>query len=97
MEQSIKQALQNELIGAIKNHELVLYYQPQIHLATSQVHALEALIRWQHPQKGLLMPDKFLSVAEESGLIVRIGEWVLDEACRQNIAWHEEGLPLVID
>ncbi|HET7732160.1 MAG TPA: EAL domain-containing protein [Usitatibacter sp.] len=73
---------------ALRRGELVLHYQPRMSVATGQLVGVEALIRWQHPRRGLLTPDKFIDVAEESGLIVAIGEWVLQTACAQIAAWH---------
>jgi diguanylate cyclase (GGDEF)-like protein len=79
--------LENELRKALDNHELVLHYQPIVDLRTGKVSGAEALIRWQHPARGLLAPGEFLTVAEESGLSLGIGTWVLDESCRQMRAW----------
>ena len=70
-----------------------MHYQPQIDLSSGAVIGAEALIRWQHPEFGLLPPGKFITLAEDSGLIVPIGEWALREACRQAMAWREQGLP----
>jgi diguanylate cyclase (GGDEF)-like protein len=82
-------ALENMLRKAIANDELVLHYQPLIALPTRTIVGAEALIRWQHPELGLLLPAHFISVAELSGLIIPIGEWVLNAACRQVKAWHK--------
>ena len=90
-----KLALQQELRDAIARKEFTLHYQPQIDLRSGRVFAVEALIRWQHPNLGLLSPLKFIPLAEESGLIVPLGDWVLHEACRQNKAWQDAGLPPV--
>jgi diguanylate cyclase (GGDEF)-like protein/PAS domain S-box-containing protein len=88
-----KLALQEELRTAIANSEFFLLYQPQVDLRTGSVFAVEALIRWRHPSLGIVSPDKFVPVAEETGLIVTIGDWVLHEACRQNKAWQIAGMP----
>ncbi|MFZ4551729.1 MAG: bifunctional diguanylate cyclase/phosphodiesterase [Aquabacterium sp.] len=80
---------------AIANREFVLHYQPQIDLRTRQISGAEALIRWQHPTDGLLSPIRFIDIAEQTGLIVDIGDWVLEEACRQAKAWQDSGLPPV--
>jgi diguanylate cyclase (GGDEF)-like protein/PAS domain S-box-containing protein len=87
--------LQEELRNAVTRSEFVLSYQPQVDLRTGHIFAVEALIRWQHPTQGVVSPVKFIPMAEESGLIVPIGDWVLREACRQNKAWQDAGLPLV--
>ena len=72
-----------------------MYYQPQIDLASGKVIGVEALIRWQHPQRGLLSPAHFIPVAEERSLILAIGEWVLREACRQSREWQQAGMALI--
>lgn len=76
---------------AVEHHELVLYYQPKVNLKTNQVTGMEALLRWHHPQNGLLGPHDFLHLAEDSSLIVDIGNWVLDTAIKQISAWHAAG------
>ena len=84
--------LESELYHALERNELELYYQPQVELITNSIVGAEALIRWNHPQRGSITPDKFIPLAEESGLIRPIGEWILDNACRQMQAWHDAGL-----
>jgi len=81
-----------ELRHAIERDELVLHFQPIVRMADGQVVGVEALVRWQHPQRGLLPPADFIDIAESSGLIVELGGWVLKAACRQLAAWAEQGL-----
>ncbi len=89
--------LQEELREAVTRSEFILHYQPQADLRTGKVFAVEALLRWNHPTQGLLAPLSFISLAEETGMIVPIGDWVLHEACRQNKAWQDAGLePMVV-
>ena len=85
--------LQSGLRDAIGRSEFFLLYQPQIDLRTGSIFGVEALIRWRHPQMGIVPPNIFIPIAEQNGLIVQIGDWVLHEACRQNKAWQEAGLP----
>jgi diguanylate cyclase (GGDEF)-like protein len=84
--------LEKELQEALKNDEFVLYYQPIVNSITSKIEGAEALIRWKHPIRGLIFPNDFISVAEESNLIIEIGNWVTKEAMRQVAAWYEAGL-----
>ena len=84
---------ENYLRLALRRDELVLHYQPRVSFATGRVTGVEALIRWQHPRRGLLSPDKFISVAEDSGLIMPIGEWVIETAFNQLAEWHKKGNP----
>jgi len=81
-------ALEEDLRRALAQNEFVLHYQPRVDLRSGEITGLEALVRWQHPEKGLLAPDIFISVAEETGLILPLGEWVLREACTQAKAWE---------
>ncbi len=87
--------VQSELRRAISGNQFVLHYQPQIDLATGQMIGVEALLRWQRPDHGLLHPASFMAVAEESGLIMPISEWVLTEACRQAVAWMRGPVPSI--
>lgn len=88
--------IQNDLKIALKNNEFILHYQPQINLADGNISGAEALIRWQHPQLGMIPPMSFISIAESSGLIIPIGEWVMGEACRQAVLWHNKGIKITI-
>ncbi|MDQ0058890.1 putative bifunctional diguanylate cyclase/phosphodiesterase [Paenibacillus harenae] len=85
--------LQHEMYRAIQRNEFILHYQPQYDLVTGSMVGVEALVRWKHPVKGMIPPGSFIPLAEESGMIVQIGDWVLEEACRQNKAWQDAGLP----
>ncbi|WP_417227848.1 putative bifunctional diguanylate cyclase/phosphodiesterase [Amphritea sp.] len=84
--------LETALHKALENNELLLHYQPKIDLRTRRVTSAEALVRWQHPEKGMISPVVFIPLAEESGLILDIGDWVLNEACRQAQEWESSGL-----
>jgi EAL domain-containing protein (putative c-di-GMP-specific phosphodiesterase class I) len=77
------------LYGALQREELMLYYQPQICCITKKIVGLEALLRWNNPELGFVPPDKFIPIAEQTGLIIPIGEWVLKTACKQAIAWQK--------
>jgi len=87
-----RQSLEGQLRYALERQELLLHYQPKINLQTGAVTSVEALVRWQHRKRGLLFPQQFLTIAEDSGMIVAIGQWVLREACRQTREWLEGGL-----
>lgn len=84
---------ESSLRRALENREFELHYQPRRELATDRITGVEALLRWRHPELGMVEPLEFLPLAEEIGLMVPIGRWVLETACRQNVAWQEEGLP----
>lgn len=86
--------MEHALRRAIGAGELRLHYQPVVDAGTGKLVALEALVRWQHPEKGLLYPDTFISLAEQAGLIIPLGRWVIEEACRQLAAWRTERSPL---
>ena len=86
-------AIRSELRQALAGGEFALHYQPQVDLASERVVGVEALLRWHSPKRGLMLPDEFIHIAEDSGLIVQIGDWVLQEACRQAVRWQQAGLP----
>jgi diguanylate cyclase (GGDEF)-like protein len=88
--------MRSNLKHALDRHEFVLHYQPQVDIQTGNIIGVEALIRWNHPKLGLLMPGSFIQIAEDSGLIVPIGEWALREACQQAVAWQKAGLPNMV-
>jgi two-component system CheB/CheR fusion protein len=86
-----KQALSSDLRHAVEHNELFLVYQPVVDMLSGDISGMEVLLRWQHPSLGLVSPVKFIPLAEESGLIISIGEWVLRSACRQLIDWQQQG------
>jgi predicted signal transduction protein with EAL and GGDEF domain len=85
-------SLETALRKALEREEFEVYFQPELDLASGRIVAVEALIRWRHPEDGLVLPGQFITVAEETGLIVPIGQWVLTAACRQAAAWRDAGL-----
>lgn len=87
-----KLSLENNLRRALDKKEFLLYYQPQVEIKTGKIVGVEALIRWQHPDKGIVAPGQFIPMAEANGLIIPIGEWVLRTACMQNKTWQTQGL-----
>jgi diguanylate cyclase (GGDEF)-like protein len=87
-----RQSLEGQLRYALERQELLLHYQPKVNLKTGAITSVEALVRWQHPERGLILPGQFLTIAEDTGMIVAIGQWVLREACRQTREWLDAGL-----
>ncbi len=90
-----RQSLEGRLRRAIEREEFLLHYQPRVNLNTGEITGVEALIRWQQADRGLVLPAQFVPLAENCGLIVQIGRWVLHEACRQARAWQDAGLPRI--
>jgi diguanylate cyclase (GGDEF)-like protein/PAS domain S-box-containing protein len=90
-----RQSIEGDLRFALERNEFVMHYQPKIDLTTGEITGVEALIRWQHPGRGLVGPLQFISIAEDCGLVLPIGRWVLRESCRQAKAWQDAGLPAI--
>jgi len=86
-------AMDNSMPSSLTNGDFYLHFQPQLDLRSNRVVGMEALLRWRHPELGFINPDRFIPLAEESGFIIKLGEWVLRSACFQNAAWIKEGLP----
>ena len=84
--------LTNHLYRALERNELMVYYQPQISCSSGKIVGVEALLRWKHPELGMIPPAKFIPIAEKTGLIIPIGEWIFTEACRQNVSWAKAGI-----
>jgi EAL domain-containing protein (putative c-di-GMP-specific phosphodiesterase class I) len=91
-----RKQLEKDLSQALRNNELHLVYQPQISLQSNRIIGAEALLRWTHPERGMVPPDEFIPLSEVNGTIVEIGQWVLNEACRQAALWAAAGMPLRI-
>ncbi|WP_051302990.1 EAL domain-containing protein [Psychromonas aquimarina] len=87
--------LENNMRYGIDKQEFILHYQPQISVTSGKIIGCEALIRWRHPERGLLFPDAFIGIAEQSGLIKQLGSWILHEACRQQVEWRRQGMPRI--
>jgi diguanylate cyclase (GGDEF)-like protein/PAS domain S-box-containing protein len=87
--------IETGLLRALEHNELLLYYQPKIEVTQGRISGAEALVRWRHPERGLLLPGEFIPIAEKTGLIAQLGEWVLEQACAQAQIWQDDGLPPV--
>jgi EAL domain-containing protein (putative c-di-GMP-specific phosphodiesterase class I) len=90
-----RRALERDLAHALERGQFEIHYQPQIDIASRRMVGVEALLRWNHPERGRVSPDHFIPLAEDSGLIVPIGTWVLEQACAQAVRWHPAGAPLL--
>ncbi len=87
--------MESDLRKALELNQLELYYQPKVCATTNQIIGAEALIRWNHPEWGIVSPDEFIPLAEETGIIIEIDEWIKYTACSQNKAWQDAGLPAI--
>jgi diguanylate cyclase (GGDEF)-like protein/PAS domain S-box-containing protein len=88
--------MENEMRKAIEQEHFQIYYQPKIDIATSAMTGMEALVRWVHPELGIIPPNRFIPIAEETGMILALGEWILKQACKQNKIWHDQGYTLKV-
>lgn len=88
--------MENEMRKAIEQEQFQIYYQPKIDIATGGMTGMEALVRWVHPELGIIPPNRFIPIAEETGMILALGEWILKQACRQNKLWHDQGYTLKV-
>ncbi|MBH0330178.1 hypothetical protein ABH14_10300 [Brevibacillus brevis] len=88
--------MENEMRKAIEQEQFQIYYQPKIDIATSAMTGMEALVRWVHPELGIIPPNRFIPIAEETGMILALGEWILKQACKQNKNWHDQGYTLKV-
>ena len=91
-----RRLLENSLRQGIKEQQFYIEYQPKMNMSTNELMGMEALVRWNHPDLGIISPGKFIPLAEETGLIVPLGEWILKESCRQTSSWQEKGFPSLI-
>ncbi|MFF2531914.1 EAL domain-containing protein [Brevibacillus sp. NPDC058079] len=88
--------MENEMRKAIEQEQFQIYYQPKIDIVTSSMTGMEALVRWVHPELGIIPPNRFIPIAEETGMILALGEWILKQACKQNKIWHDQGYTLKV-
>ncbi|MGG4451304.1 bifunctional diguanylate cyclase/phosphodiesterase [Brevibacillus porteri] len=88
--------MENEMRKAIEQEQFQIYYQPKIDIMTSSMTGMEALVRWVHPELGIIPPNRFIPIAEETGMILALGEWILKQACKQNKFWHDQGYTLKV-
>ena len=91
--ESRKHQLQSDFPGALENSEFEVYYQPQINITSGMIVGAEALVRWNHPQKGFISPGEFIPIMEDSGWIIPVGDWILSTSCKQAKIWHSTGFP----